>query len=141
MSELERRYAEQVTRHRLHQAMFRGMVVRAYSVRCAVCHLKHGDLLDAAHIIPDTAETGLAIVSNGLSLCKLHHAAYDRDLMGISPDYRVEINPNLLAEVDGPMLKHGLQEMHGKAILLPEHVVERPNRDRLAERYQGFLAS
>ncbi len=75
MSPLERRYAEQVTRRRLHQSMFRGMVVRAYEVRCAVCRLHHGDLLDAAHITADADETGPAVVTNGLSLCKIHHAA------------------------------------------------------------------
>ncbi len=40
LSEVERRYAERITRHRLHQSMFRGMVVRAYEVRCAVCRLR-----------------------------------------------------------------------------------------------------
>jgi putative restriction endonuclease len=141
MSEVEKRYAEQITRRRLHQAMFRGMVVRAYDVRCAVCHLKHGDLFDAAHITADSAQTGLAIVSNGLSLCKIHHAAYDRDLMGISPDYKVQINRTLLAEVDGPMLKHGLQEMHRATILVPIRSSEKPHRDRGAARYEEFLAS
>jgi putative restriction endonuclease len=141
MSEVERRYAEQITRHRLHQAMFRGMVVRAYDVRCAVCHLGHGDLLDAAHITADSEEAGLAIVSNGLSLCKIHHAAYDRNLMGISPDYRVEINRSLLEEVDGPMLKHGLQEMHGSKIVLPLRRSERPDQERLATRFDLFRAS
>jgi putative restriction endonuclease len=141
MSEIERRYAERITRHRLHQATFRGMVVRAYEVRCAVCRLRHGDLLDAAHITADSEEAGLAIVSNGLSLCKIHHAAYDRNLLGISPDYRVDINSALMREVDGPMLKHGLQEMHGTEIVLPSHKRERPDRERLAARYDLFRAS
>lgn len=141
MSQLEKRYAEQITRRRLHQSMFRGMVVRAYEVRCAVCRLRHGDLLDAAHITADSEETGLAIVTNGLSLCKIHHAAYDRDLMGISPAYSVEINRSLLDEIDGPMLKHGLQEMHGTTIELPARPTERPDRDRLAARFELFRAS
>jgi putative restriction endonuclease len=141
MSEIERRYAEQITRRRLHQAMFRGMVVRAYEVRCAVCRLHRGDLLDAAHITADAEETGLAIVSNGLSLCKIHHAAYDRNLMGISPDYRVEINRALLDEVDGPMLRYGLQEMHGSTIRVPSRSAERPDKARLALRFDMFRAS
>jgi len=141
LTELERRYAEQITRHRLHQAMFRGAVIRAYDVRCTVCSLRHGDLLDAAHITPDSDETGLAIVTNGLSLCKIHHAAYDRSLMAITPDYRVVINRRLLDEEDGPMLRHGLQEMHGAAILLPTRRAERPDRERLAARYDAFKAS
>jgi len=36
------------------------------------------ELLDAAHITPDTHPEGEPIVSNGLSLCKLHQAAFDR---------------------------------------------------------------
>jgi putative restriction endonuclease len=141
LSEVERRYAEQITRRRLHQAMFRGMVVRAYDVRCAVCRLHHGDLLDAAHITADAEETGLAIVTNGLSLCKIHHASYDRNLLGISPDYRVKINRALLDEIDGPMLKHGLQEMDGLLLTLPARKAECPDRGRLAARFDQFKAS
>ena len=82
----ERRYAERIARHRLHQAEFRGRVLRAYETRCGVCALKHGRLLDAAHIIGDTQSGGDPVVPNGLSLCKIHHAAFDSDLLRISPD-------------------------------------------------------
>ena len=140
LTEIERRFAERITKQRLHQAMFRGMVVRAYEVRCAVCRLAHGELLDAAHITPDAEETGLAVVTNGLALCKIHHAAYDRNLMGISPSFEVRINDQLLVEIDGPMLRHGLQEMHGRTITLPRRESERPDRDRLAARYAVFRA-
>ncbi len=140
-SELERRYIERLTRQRLHQRMFRGMVIEAYEVRCAVCRLRHGDLLDAAHIVADHEETGLAIVTNGISLCKIHHAAYDRDLLGISGDYVVHINERLLAETDGPMLKHGLQEMHGGQLTLPVRKVSHPDPDRLEARFTSFSMS
>lgn len=85
--------------------------MHVYANTCTVCHLNHPELLDAAHIVPDTEADGLAVVPNGLTLCKMHHAAYDRNLMGISPDYVVHINGDLLQEVDGPMLKHGLAEV------------------------------
>lgn len=55
---LERRYAERIARHRLRQATFRGIVLRAYETRCAVCSLRHGRLLDAAHIIGDRESGG-----------------------------------------------------------------------------------
>jgi predicted restriction endonuclease len=38
----------------------------------------HAALLDAAHIILDTEPQGEPTVRNGLALCKIHHAAYDR---------------------------------------------------------------
>src|SRR4051794_609080 len=53
LNEVERRYAERVVKQRLHQAEFRARVIRAYETRCAVCHLGHGQLLDASHIVED----------------------------------------------------------------------------------------
>lgn len=134
----QRRYAERVARQRLHQPVFRGRVIRAYDRRCTVCLLKHPDLLDAAHIIGDTEEGGDPVVSNGLSLCKIHHAAYDRQLLGISPDYVVEINHELMEEIDGPMLRHGLQEMNGRRLELPGRRLDWPDRERLAARFHTF---
>jgi len=134
-------YAQELTRRRLHQPWFRASVIRAYETRCPVCRLQHGELLDAAHIVPDADEAALLDVTNGLSLCKIHHAAYDQNLMGIRPDNVVEINRDLLAERDGPMLKYGLQQMHGTTITLPRRKIERPSTDALAVRYEQFKAS
>ena len=136
----QRRYAEQVVRRRLHQPMFRARVMTAYVSTCAVCNLKHPDLLDAAHIISDAALHGVPQVTNGLALCKIHHAAYDRNLMGITPDYVVQINAQLLDEVDGPMLRHGLQDMHGRELTVPRRIKDQPSRDSLAERFAEFAA-
>jgi putative restriction endonuclease len=105
----QRSYVERVMRERIHQPMFRAEVIRAYEVQCAMCRLRHAELLDAAHILPDRHERGHAVVPNGLALCKIHHAAFDSNLLGIRPDLVVEVRPKVLLEVDGPMLKHGLQ--------------------------------
>ena len=136
----ERRYAERTVRERLHQPVFRARVMHAYTTTCAVCSLKHADLLDAAHIIADSDLNGLARVTNGLALCKIHHAAYDRNLLGITPDYEVRIDRDLLDEVDGPMLRHGLQDMHGRPLTVPTRVADRPSRESLAVRFAEFAA-
>jgi putative restriction endonuclease len=135
----QRRYVERLTRLRLHQPVFRARVLKAYTTSCAMCRLKHADLLDAAHILPDTHPNGHPVVTNGLSLCKIHHAAYDRQILGVSPDLRVHVRPDVLREVDGPMLRHGLQAMDGVAILVPPARDARPDRDAVAERFQVFL--
>ncbi|MGC5168201.1 HNH endonuclease [Luteimicrobium sp. DT211] len=134
----QKQYALRLAKQRLHQPIFRTRVLLAYDTRCAVCELKHGSLLDAAHILPDSHERGIPAVPNGLALCKIHHAAYDQNFLGITPDCRVEIALDLLEEVDGPMLKHGLQEMHGRDIRLPRRRADRPDRDALAERFHTF---
>jgi putative restriction endonuclease len=136
----ERRYAERLVKQRLHQPVFRARIMHAYASTCAVCHLKHAELLDAAHIVEDAEIGGLAVVTNGIALCKLHHAAYDRNLMGITPDYQVRINQELLDEIDGPMLRHGLQDMHGNSLLLPSRRTDRPSQDGLATRWERFAA-
>lgn len=137
----QRLYAERVTKQRLHQAEFRGRVLRAYETQCAICNLKHGKLLDAAHITPDSDDLGIPIASNGLSLCKIHHSAYDNNLMGISPDYIVHVNDNLRLEIDGPMLRHGLQEMHGRELTIPKEKTDKPDRDRLDTRFTAFQSA
>lgn len=124
---------------RLHQPVFRARVIRAYDTACAVCRLRHADLLDAAHILGD-AESGQPVVSNGLSLCKIHHAAYDRKILGVKPDYTVQLRDDVLSEVDGPMLRYGLQEMHGRHLHLPARRQDRPDRDALAARWEAFTA-
>ena len=134
----ERRYAERVVQQRVHQPEFRARVLTAYDKQCTVCTLKKPALLDAAHITGDKEQTGLPIVSNGLSLCKIHHAAYDENILGISPDYVVHINREVLMEVDGPMLKHGLQEMNQRKLWLPKRATDKPDRDRLADRFVRF---
>jgi putative restriction endonuclease len=137
----ERRYVLQETRRRLHQPIFREQVLNAYATACAVCDLKHAQLLDAAHIIGDSKPNGDPVVPNGIALCKIHHAAYDKNLMGIRPDYQVVINSELLEEIDGPMLKHGLQEMNGRSLRLPRRILAHPDKVRLDVRFAEFLSA
>jgi putative restriction endonuclease len=136
-----REYATAEVKVRLHQRRFRELVITAYKIRCAVCRLRHGELLDAAHILPDRDERGYPEISNGLSLCKIHHAAYDTQILGVDPEYTVHIRRDVLDEADGPMLRYGLQEMEGQRILLPRSDAKRPNPAYLEERYAQFRAA
>jgi putative restriction endonuclease len=78
-------------------------------------------------------------VPNGLSLCKLHHGAFDADLLGIRPDGIIEISRTLLDAQDGPTLEHGLKGFAGKRLgMLPEALEQHPNPEYLEERYERF---
>jgi putative restriction endonuclease len=136
--EARRAYVTVLTQRRLHQQGFRERVLRAYQEQCAICRLRHDELLDAAHILPDGHPRGEPIVPNGLALCALHHAAFDRNILGIRPDFVVEVRMDILNEKDGPMLQHGLQGFQGKTILRPRSRVLWPRSDFLAERYDEF---
>ncbi|RKG77432.1 HNH endonuclease [Corallococcus exercitus] len=135
---LERRYTTVQAKKRLHQAAFRQHVLRAYDYRCAVCAFPRTELLDGAHILPDRDERGHAVVSNGLALCRLHHGAFDTNLMGFRPDGVIELAPSLLATRDGPTLEHALKGFVGKTLQTPRARELRPNTEYLEERYERF---
>lgn len=140
-TQARRAYVTRTIRQRLHQVVFRERVIRAYQERCALCSLRHQELLDAAHITPDRDPEGEPVVSNGVALCKLHHAAFDRLFFAIRPDYVIEVRESILAEHDGPMLVVGLQQIHEKRILLPRRLADRPDPARLERRYAEFLGA
>lgn len=135
-----RRYMERLTKSRLHQRVFRTQVLLAYAGRCSVCKLGHSELLDAAHILADGHPNGQPVVPNGLALCKIHHAAFDHKILGIRPDLSLHVRQDILDEVDGPMLRFGLQEVHDKQLTnIPKVKAARPDENRIAERYADFL--
>ena len=140
-AEGRRAYLTAEVLQRLHQRGFRERVLRAYREQCAFCRLKHLELLDAAHIIPDKEPDGKPVVRNGISLCKLHHAAFDRFLLGVTPDYKIEVREDILKEKDGPMLLHGLQGLHQQKIILPRQIELRPDQEFLDRRYRRFKAA
>ncbi len=133
-----RSYITTTVRARLHQRSFRERVLDAYHSQCSLCRLRHRELLDAAHIIPDAAPEGEPLVRNGLALCKLHHAAFDSFMLTVTPDYRIFLRQDVLDEEDGPVLQHGLQELHGSSILLPSSPAHYPDREALAARFARF---
>jgi len=138
---IAKKYNEQVVKVRYHQPLFRAEVLQAYQQKCAVCGLPFTKLLEAAHIKPD-AEGGSASVTNGIALCKIHHGAFDANLLGISPKYVVKIHKSVLATNDGPTLQHSLKEMDGKDLRqLPAHKVQMPDPGLLAERFEAFQAA
>ena len=106
--------------------------------QCAFCRLRHGELLDAAHIVEDRESNGEPVVPNGLALCKLHHAAFDRYFIAVRPSYLIEVREDVLDEEDGPMLLHGLKGLHMQEIHLPRTRALYPDPERLDWRYSKF---
>jgi putative restriction endonuclease len=93
-----RAYITREVTQRLHQKVFSEQVLYAYDFQCSLCRLRHRELLDAAHILPDKHPKGDPVVPNGLALCKLHHAAYDKNFIGIAPDYEIHVRKDILEE-------------------------------------------
>lgn len=133
-----RSYRTHLVKARMHQARFREAVLRAYHQACSVCRLELPRLVEAAHIVSD-AEGGEPVVPNGMALCKIHHAAFDAHILGVRPDLRIVINKDVLQQVDGPMLRHGLQEFHGQELdVVPRRIADRPGAEFLTRRWERF---
>jgi putative restriction endonuclease len=96
---------------------------------------------EASHIIPDAEEEGEPEVTNGLALCRLHHGAFDVDLLGIRPDGTVHVSRRLLEAVDGPTLDQALKGYHEQRIMKPPEKCNQPDAAKLAQRYERFLAA
>lgn len=135
-----RQYAMATVRRRLHQPVFRRRVLSAYGSACALCNLRHENLLDAAHIKED-ADGGQPIVTNGVAMCAIHHRAFDSNVIGVRPDYLIEVRRDILEESDGPTLKFALQGMHRKQLRLPRQRAAHPDTALLEERFDRFLAA
>ena len=138
VSDARHAYLTATVKVRLYQRAFREKVLDAYKSQCSFCRLKHWELLDAAHIIPDNMPEGKSTIENGLSLCKLHHSAYDAFIIGVTPDYIIQVREDILEEEDGPVLQHGLKGLHKSKLILPSLKSHYPNREALEWRYSRF---
>jgi putative restriction endonuclease len=81
----ERRRKSSNVMVRIGQQRFRFHVMSRYGYKCAVCEIRHPQLLTAAHI-RGKAENGTDDWRNGIPLCATHHDAFDSYLFGIDPD-------------------------------------------------------
>ena len=77
-------------------------------------------------------------VHNGVAMCATHHRAFDADVLGIRPDYVVQVRDDVLEEHDGPTLRHTLQGVHGEKMQLPRQRGARPDPILLEERFERF---
>jgi len=134
-SEIEaaRRYDLVETMRAYRDARFRPAVLRAYHHTCTVCGcaLK---LVDAAHIVPISHPHSTDEVTNGLALCRLHHAAYDNALLGVRSDFRVITNPDIEKRLGDLHLDMGLAQFKDglpERITLPSHPEVRPSPQNL----------
>ena len=122
--------------------MFRKKVYDAYEHRCAVCKIQL-QLIEAAHIIPHSHEKGTDEINNGISLCALHHTAYDSSLIYFTKDYDVKINEKKMDYLTKLGLDSGLhtfKKIQNDKLFLPKNHILQPSRENIeiANRVRGI---
>lgn len=116
----------------LRSAAFRREIMRLYDYTCAVCRLRivtttGESATDAAHIIPFHLSYNDDI-RNGISLCKLHHWAFDQGLISLSNTYTIIIS-SLMSDLRPT--EWMLPEQRDTSIVLPEQNQLHPAQDAL----------
>ena len=133
---IEASYSLTTTRTRNHQAWFSARTKAAYRWRCAFSGLPVRELLVGAHIVPD-AEGGPPSVQNGICMSALHHVAFDSQLIGVDPDYRVHVAAPLREQQDGDLLAT-IKGIDGTRLRLPRAREDWPDRGFLERRFEHF---
>jgi putative restriction endonuclease len=119
----------QVTLRALRDSRFTRRVLAAYQHRCAACGLQLG-LLEGAHILPVGHPESTDVVTNGVSLCALHHRAYDRSLIAFDASYTVHVSGEAEAKLVSAGLDGGLAAFKASlhpSLTVPSLASERPD--------------
>ena len=114
---------------------FRRRVLGAYGHRCAVCGIQL-ELIDAAHIIPVAANSSTDETRNGIALCKIHHTAFDRNLISFDENYKIEVSESEISRLTSIRLAGGLYEFEQQlrtAIILPTDRRDYPAPEYISE--------
>ena len=77
------------------------------------------------------------MISNGLPLTKIHHAAFDAHLIGVDPDYRIQCLTGCSKSMTA-RFSNSASRGSADADRMPRRSEDRPDRDRLALRFEQF---
>lgn len=112
---------------------FSNRVRSAYRHQCAMCGLGL-ELVEGAHIVPVAWPGSTDETNNGMALCRNHHAAYDRGIVSVSPDYEIQVSAELphhdrVTAID----RTWIDDLDGRLLrILPDDTRERPSPRNLA---------
>ncbi len=130
---------EVIVRQRINQSFFHSAVLTSYDNRCCITGLSCSDLLEACHIVDWTTDIENRLnPSNGICLNALFHKSYDKNYIGISPDYQVMVSDRLFDEnSQNANIRKFFLQYHKTEILLPDRFM--PNKELLSVHYQQFI--
>lgn len=134
----ESMFALALGKRRLGQGAFRALVTDAYGRQCSLSGERTLPVLQAAHIRPVTQD-GEHTISNGILLRSDLHILFDQGLLGIDPDFRVHISPQIRDRYSNGRQYYELQ---GKTMRMPADADLLPDRELLAWHHRSiFMAS
>lgn len=126
---------------KVRSAEFSRKVKQAYGYKCAFCgkarkNDKGQPEVEAAHIYPKHLN-GQDKLWNGLSLCRLHHWAFDGGLITINENFEILVRHSIIDDQE----YHEISELNGKTIYLPENKISRPEKKAITKRNNDLQSS
>lgn len=108
-------------KQRRGQQYFRDAVLNNFGERCGITGLAVRDLLIASHILPWGQHPEHRLnVRNGLSLSRLHDAAFDQGLIAFDGHLRLILSKQLKAELGQRCVAENFGAYAGETLLIPE---------------------
>lgn len=127
-----------IIKQRINQSFFRSAVLSSYNSTCCISGISSSNIIEACHIVDWSQDTSNRTnPKNGLCLNPFFHKAYDKHLIGITPDTKIIISEELLQSATESTFLNYLNEINGKNILLPDKFL--PQREFLEIHYNNFL--
>lgn len=94
--DLEGRTAMRLVKTRVNQHVFRTIVLNNFSSKCCITGIDATELLVASHIVPwSSNEKERLNPHNGLCLNALMDKAFDKGLITVTPDFKVQLSTKL----------------------------------------------
>ncbi|WP_218079350.1 HNH endonuclease [Anthocerotibacter panamensis] len=116
----------------VRDAGFRRTVISLYDYRCVFCKLRvinlSQNIVDGAHIKPFSRFFDNRF-SNGISLCKNHHWAFDQGWFAIEDNYTIKVSANIWEDSPNSRL---MCDFEGELIFLPQNSQFLPDIDALS---------
>lgn len=127
-----------IIKQRVNQSFFRSTVMSAYNFHCCISGVNIAELLEACHIVDwSQDERNRVNPKNGLCMNSFFHKAYDKHLLGITPDMRIVVSEKLLQGSTEISFFNYLKTIDGKKILLPDKFL--PQKELLEIHYNKFI--
>lgn len=127
-----------IIKQRVNQSFFRSSVMSAYNFHCCISGVNITELLEACHIVDWSQDERNRInPKNGLCMNSFFHKAYDKHLLGITPDLKIVVSEELLQGSTEVSFFNYMKTINGKKILLPNKFF--PRKDLLEIHYNKFI--
>ena len=122
------------------QRLFREALLKAYKGRYAFSSSRIEEVLEAAHIVPwSELDTAARLdPQNGLLLNVLYHKLFDRNILTLTEDYHIRLNPETSLGELAPFDQDALEAVIDKRINLPRHRDFFPSKAFIKWRLENY---